>query len=205
MKSTNGGVSFGAPVRVGFYYDIPDCGTYQGGQDEFRACVPEQGSQQDLVFRAANYPSGAVDPTNANHVMVTYGSYINQDSNATTPGNGSTGCTPNGVDGDAFVQLYNGVKTPACANKILVSVSSNAGGTFSASGANPRTVAIVPQQAGQAHADQWFQWAGFAQNGKIVVSYYDRGYGSDITNADMDISLSSQVSSGSVLAFILCG
>jgi len=200
-KSTNGGVSFGAPVQVGYYYDLPDCGTYQGGQNEFRACIPEQGSQQDSVFRATNLPSGGVDPTNNSHVIVTYGSYINQDSNAKSAGNGSTGCTPNGVDQDAFVQLYNGVKTAACANKILVSASSNAAGSFSATGKDPRTVAIVPQSPAQAHTDQWFQWSGFAQNGKFVTSYYDRQYGSDITNAYMDITLSSQAASGSALTF----
>jgi hypothetical protein len=41
-KSTNGGASFGAPVKVGDYYDLPDCATYQGGQDAGRACVPEK-------------------------------------------------------------------------------------------------------------------------------------------------------------------
>jgi hypothetical protein len=185
-KSTNGGVSFGAPVQVGFYYDLPDCGTYQGGQDEFRACIPEQGAQQNSVFRAANYPSGAVDPTNNKRIAITYASYINQDSNA------STGCTPNGVDTDAFVQLYNGVKTAACANKILVSVSNNKGTSFSATGADPRKVTVVPQQAGQAHSDQFWQWSGFDNHGRIVVSYYDRQYGADITNASMDITLSTE-------------
>jgi hypothetical protein len=194
-KSTDGGNSFGAPVQVGAYYDLPDCGTYQGGQDEFRACVPEQGAQQDSVFRTANYPSGAVDPTNSSKVMVSYGSYINEHSNT------DTGCTPNGVDGDAFVQLYNGVKTGACANKILVSVSKDAGASFSATGANPRDVTLVSSGKGQAHADQWFQWAAFNQNGEFVVSYYDRGYGSDITNADMDVTLSVQEKGSDDLSF----
>jgi hypothetical protein len=185
-KSTDGGVSFGAPVQVGFYYDLPDCGTYQGGQDEFRACIPEQGAQQNSVFRAANYPSGAVDPTNNRRIAVTYGSYISRDSNA------STGCTPNGVDQDVFAQLYNGVKTAACANKILVSVSNNKGTSFSASGADPRNVTVVPQRAAQAHTDQFWQWSGFDNAGQIVVSYYDRQYGADITNASMDITLSTE-------------
>jgi hypothetical protein len=185
-KSTDGGVSFGEPVQVGFYYDLPDCGTYQGGQDEFRACIPEQGAQQNSVFRGVNYPSGAVDPTNNKRIAITYGSYINRDSNA------STACTPNGTDGDAFVQLYNGVKTGACANKILVSVSKNKGASFSATGADPRTVTVVPQRAAQAHTDQFWQWSGFDNAGQIVVSYYDRQYGADITNASMDITLSTE-------------
>ncbi len=194
-RSTNGGKSFSAPVQVGYYYDLPDCGAYQGGQDEFRACVPEQGSQQNSVFRATNYPSGGVDPTNAGRIVVTYGSYINKDSK------GTTGCRPNGVDPDAFTELYHGVKTPACANKILVSESTNGGTSFSATGADPRTVAVVPQQSSQAHADQWFQWLGFGGDGRVVVSYYDRQYGSDITNADNDITLSHQTGAASAMAF----
>src|SRR6185295_2131406 len=31
-KSTDGGQTFAAPVRVGFYYELPDCATYQNGQ-----------------------------------------------------------------------------------------------------------------------------------------------------------------------------
>ena len=199
-KSTNGGVSFSAPVRAGYYYDLPDCGTYQG-QNEFRACVPEQGSQSNSIFRATNYPSGAVDPTNANHVMVAYGSYINKDSNETTPGNGSTGCAPNGTDQDVFTQLYQGVKTAACANKILVSDSTNKAGSFSAGSNDPRTVAIVPQDAAQAHTDQWWQWSAFDKDGEYVVSYYDRQYGNDITNASNDFSLSAQQEGGGALNF----
>jgi hypothetical protein len=199
-KSTDGGLTFGAPVQVGFYYDLPDCSTYQG-QDEFRACVPEQGSQQHSIFRASNYPSGGADPANNDHVIITYGSYINQDSNETTSGNGSTGCAPNGTDPDVFAQLYSGVKTPACANKILVSESWNEGNSFSATGADPRTVAIVPQQAAQAHTDQWFQWFGFDKDGRAVTSYYDRQYGTDITDGSNDITLSSQVKGSSALNF----
>ncbi len=61
-KSTDGGATFSAPVLVGNFYDLPDCATYQGGQDLFRACVPEKGQSMNSVFRATNYPSGAVNP-----------------------------------------------------------------------------------------------------------------------------------------------
>jgi hypothetical protein len=57
-KSTDGGATFSAPVLVGSYYDLPDCATYQGGQDPGRACVPEHGSSMHSVFRATNYASG---------------------------------------------------------------------------------------------------------------------------------------------------
>ena len=65
------------------------------------------------------------------------------------------------------------------ANKILVSQSSNGGASFTNTLANSQDV--VPQSPNQVHADQWFQWAAFSNAGKLAVSYYDRGYGSDIT------------------------
>jgi hypothetical protein len=181
-KSTDGGASFGAPILVGYFYDLPDCATYQGGQNELRQCVPEHGSQQNSVFRATNYPSGAVDPTNSNHVAVTYGSFINQDSK-------SPGCTPNGIDPDVFVPLYNGVKA-GCNNKILVSESTNKGGSWTAGSADPRTVNMVTNSASQNGKDQWWQWSAFSNAGKIVATYYDRQYGSDNTNGNMDFSMS---------------
>ena len=184
-RSTDGGQTFSAPIQVGQYYDLPDCGTYQAGQDEGRSCVPEQGSQQDSVFRATNYPSGAVDPTNSSHIAVTYGSYISKDSTA-------PGCTPNGTDPDFFIPLYSGVKTGGCANKIMVSVSIDHGTSFDGTGTDPRTQNVVPQAPAQVHTDQWFQWSAFDNAGHVVASYYDRSYGTDITTGKMDITLSSQ-------------
>ena len=61
-RSTNGG-EIQRPVKVGDYYDLPECDTYQGaGADPGRACVPEKGAQTNSVFRATNYPSGAIEP-----------------------------------------------------------------------------------------------------------------------------------------------
>jgi hypothetical protein len=90
VRSANGGQSFSAPVKVGNYYDLPDCATYQGGQDAGVLCVPEKGSAQNSVFRATNYPSGGVSPANPRQVAVTFGSYINRNSDETN------GCVPQG-------------------------------------------------------------------------------------------------------------
>ena len=117
-KSTDGGQTFSAPVKVSNYYDLPNCDTYQGdGADPGRSCVPEKGSSTISVFRATNYPSGQVDPTNARRVTVAFGSYINKYSNE------RNGCTPTGFADDGN-PTYTGVKTPgACNNKILLGVS----------------------------------------------------------------------------------
>jgi hypothetical protein len=189
-KSTNGGASFGAPVRVANFYDLPDCATYQGGQDAGVACVPEKGGSRRSVFRAANYPSGAVNPAHPKEVVVTFGSYINRDSNA------RNGCVPEGFS-PFLLNRYKGVKTPgACNNKIVYSVSHNAGATFTGTVTDPRALPVVPQQPRQKRADQWFQWSAFSPSGKLAVSYYDRQYGNDETTGRSDITLSGSSGHG---------
>jgi hypothetical protein len=185
-KSTDGGATFSAPVKVTDYFDLPECDAYQGtGADPFRACVPEKGSSTVSVFRATNYASGAVNPKNANQVVVTVGSYINKDSNE------SNGCAPDSFDPDTGINLYTGVKTAgACNNKILVSVSNDGGSSFSGAAVDPRQEEIVNQDRGQATTDQFWQWAAFTKDGKFAVDYYDRQYGNDETTGASDFTLS---------------
>jgi hypothetical protein len=185
-KSTDGGHTFSAPVKVSDYYELPDCAAAQGGQDPFRACVPEKGTAQNSVFRASNYPSGGVNPANPSQVVVTVGSYINRDSNE------SNGCAPNGLNPATGGNLYTGTKTAgACNNKIMLSVSNNAGASFTGSSTHPRLLPVVNTAKGQATTDQWFQWATFTPSGTLAVSYYDRQYGSDEVTGNMDFSLST--------------
>src|SRR5712691_7092705 len=193
-KSTDGGSSFmSLPlVKVADFFDLPDCFTYQG-QDKFRACVPEKGSSKNSFFRAANYPSGAVNPVNASQIVVTFASYINIDSQETN------GCVPAGVSATTGLNLYTGVKTPgACNNKILLSVSSNGGLAFTGTTTDPRILPTVNQDPGQRFTDQWWQWIAFTKNGKLAVSYYDRQYGDDETTGSSDVSLAG---SGDLLRF----
>jgi hypothetical protein len=183
-KSTDGGATFGAPVLVGNYYDLPDCPTYQNGQDAGRACVPEKGSTANSYFRATNYPSGAVNPTNTQQVVVTFGSYINKDSNL------ANSCTPQGFS--AFGNpLYNGVKAlGSCNNKIILDVSSDGGATFVGTATDVRKLPVVTTAPGQT-TDQFWQWEAFTANGRLAVSYFDREWGSDETTGSSDISLST--------------
>jgi hypothetical protein len=183
-KSTDGGATFGAPVLVGDYNDLPDCADNQAGQDAGRECVPEKGSAVNSVFRATNYPSGGVDPANGS-VVITFGSYINADSNP------SNGCTPIGFSPNLNPD-YAGVKTVgACNNKILESTSSNGGASFQGTVTDPTTLTIVSSGGAQKLTDQWWQWAAFTPNGTLAVSYYDRQYGSDETTGQMDVTLST--------------
>jgi hypothetical protein len=185
-KSTDGGNTFVGPIKVTDYFDLPDCATYQAGQDFGRACVPEKAPTTRSIFRATNYPSGAVDPTNPAHVVVTVGSYINRHSNE------ANGCIPTGFNPSTGYNLFTGVKTPgACNNDIIVSTSTNGGLVFDGTTADPRVMPTATTDAGQATTDQWWQWFAFTTNGKQATSYYDRQYGDDEVTAYNDFSLSS--------------
>ena len=180
VKSTDGGSTFSAPVNVGDYYDLPDCQTYTGA-DAGRACVVNKGTAKTSVFRATNYPSGAVDPTNPNHVVVNFGSYLNANSNE------STGCSPNGFSSATGVNLFNGAGTTACNNQILRSDSWNGGASFNGTTTDPRAMPLAGTQ--RSTADEFWQWTGITANGTVVVGFYDRQYGSDNSSGATDYSV----------------
>jgi len=184
VKSTDGGVTFSAPIKVGDFFDLPDCATYQGGQDPGLQCMPEKGASMKSVFRASNYPSGGVNPKHPNQVVVSFGSYINSNSKE------SNGCVPQGFSGFGL-PLYDGVKTPgACNNKIVVSVSNDRGASFTGTSGNVRTLTVANQANNQRVTDQWFHWLAFTARGKLAITYYDRAYGDDETTGFSDISIS---------------
>jgi hypothetical protein len=183
VKSTDGGNTFSPPVKVADYFDLPDCFTYQG-QDFGRACVPEKGSTNSY-FRATNYPSGGVNPQKPGEIAVTFGSYINPNSNE------ANGCVPASFSPLTGQNRYTGVKTPgACNNDILISVSEDGGATFTGTTTDPRNLPSVTNNAKQRTTDQWWQWQDFTKDGKLAVSYYDRQYGTDETTGYSDVSLS---------------
>src|SRR6185312_9805307 len=95
-------------------------------------------------------------------------------------------CTPAGFSA-AGTNLFTGVKT-VCNNDILLSVSTNSGASFAST--EPRTQPVVTTATGQARSDQYFQGAAYTPNGALVVSYYDRQYGSDNNTGFSDITVS---------------
>jgi hypothetical protein len=183
-RSRDGGATFDAPVRVGYFYDLPDCATYQNGANPGRACVPEKGPSFNSIFRATNYAVGAVDPTTPNRVVVTYGSFISRNSNETT------GCVPAGFSATTGQNLYTGVKTVACGNDILLSISADSGASFTGTTTDPRRLPVVSSAAAQRTSDQFWQAAAFTPNGRLVVMYYDRQYGADDNTGFSDVSVS---------------
>jgi hypothetical protein len=184
-KSTDGGASFSAPVKVADYYELPDCDTYQGaGSDPFRSCVVEKGASHNSVFRASNYPVGGVDPSDPSRVVVTFGSYINRNSNE------SRGCTPDGFAADG-INIYTGVKDGGCNNDIVYSTSGDRGAHFTGGSTDPRQLPVITNSARQRTTDQYWQGAAFTPNGVLVASYYDRAYGSDNSTGFSDITVSA--------------
>jgi hypothetical protein len=183
--STDGGRTFSAPVRVGYFYELPDCATYQGGLDPGVNCIPEKGSTTNSIFRASNYPIGAVDPRHGNRVVITYGSYINRNSNE------SSGCRPAGFSATTALSLYDGVKDGGCNNDIVLSVSADGGLAFTGGSIDPRALPVATDAPGQRRSDQYFQGAAFSPGGRLAVSYYDRQYGSDEATGYSDVSVSA--------------
>ena len=189
VKSTDGGAHFSAPRLAARYYDLPDCVTYTG-DSAFRACVPTAPLSNVSVFRAANYPSAAADPTDPSKIYVSYGSYINPDSNASNPA-GAGRCVPQGLDSTTFLNLYQGVgDVNGCNNDILLSTSSDGGKSWSGA-VGPLSGATVVSNEGSRLADQWWQWAAVNSSGTLAVSYYDRKYGSDESNGNNDVTLAA--------------
>jgi hypothetical protein len=185
VKSTDGGNSFRHPVKATDYYDLPDCLTYTG-EDPFRACVPTAPLSGTSIFRATNYPSGAV--LGNGNVMVTFGSYINQHSNR-DKGN----CSPAGISPTTGLNLYNGVgEVNGCNDDILSSVSANGGASFTGTSAPVDTLPVVSdERPGGPLADQFWQWMAVSPSGRPVVSYYDRKYGGDQSSGYLDFTLAS--------------
>jgi hypothetical protein len=73
----------------------------------------------------------------------------------------------------------------------MLSVSNNAGASFSGSTVGPRLLPVVNTAPRQATTDQWWQWAEFTPGGTLAVSNYDRQYGSAEFTGNMDFSLST--------------
>jgi len=181
VKSTDGGASFSAPVKVSDWNDLPDCLTYTG-HDAFRACVVTAPLSDLSIFRATNYPSGVA--VSNNRIVVTFGSYINEHSNPTR-GN----CTPTGFSGTTGLNLYDGVgEANGCNNDIVVSVSTDGGASFTGTSTPVEQLPSISDERATL-ADQWWQWAALTPRGGVAVAYYDRKYGTDQQTGFMDITM----------------
>jgi hypothetical protein len=183
VKSTDGGASFGPPVKVSDFNDLPDCLTYTG-HDPGRSCVPTAPLSDRSIFRATNYPSAVA--TSNRRIVVTLGSYLNRHSN---PERGN--CSPAGFNPDTALPLYEGVgEVNGCNNDIVVSVSTDAGASFTGTTTPVWELPSVSDERGGHLADQWWQWAAHnPKTGRVAVAYYDRKYGNAQATGEFDITM----------------
>ena len=183
-KSTDGGNTFSAPVKVADYYDLPDCVTYQGA-DPGRACVPEKGEtlQLDLPGRQLSGRGGQPRATPAR-------SWSRSPRTSTATPRRATGACRRATTRTRSSRSTTGVKTPGACNNDIVDQPIDERAARRSPVARPTCARCRPTRAADNQTDQFWQWAAFNPSGQLAVSYYDRGYGSDETTGFSDISLS---------------
>ncbi len=183
VKSTDGGTTFGAPVKVADFYDLPDCATYTGF-DFGRSLRSDAAAVGTSIFRAANYPSGVALP--------------DQTRSRSTSGATSTRFQPQARQLLArrclvrtFLNLYTASGRPeGCNNDIVRSVSTNGGASFSGT-STPRMVA--PVGIGAESLDRpMVPVDGEDGFGPPMVSFYDRSYGDAESTGFMDFTLTGR-------------
>ena len=137
------------------------------------------------MFRAANYPLGGVDPTNRNRVVVTFGSYINRDSNE------SPRLHTDRVRRRRPQHLHRGENRWLQQRHPLQRLHQPAARRSPAPPSTRGSCRSSPTPTKQASTDQYWQGAAFAADGTLVASYYDRSYGTDNTTGYSDITVSA--------------
>ena len=164
-RSTDGGATFSSPIKVADFYDLPDCETYQNGNGGGSSCVPEKGATSNSFFRAAQYPTGAVNPRDDDEVIVTFGSYINRHSNE------ANGCVPTGFNKETLLPLYTGrqdrreLQQRHCREPV-----DGRGQEFHRPVTDVRRLPSARDD--DPRADQWWQWAEFDRRraaGRLVL------------------------------------
>ena len=177
VKSTDGGNTFGSPVKVSDYYELPDCATYTGF-DFGRACVPTQPLSGTSIFRAANYPSGVVGSDQRSR------SISGATSTRTPTRRSATAHRP-------VSPVRSSICTTASVTWAAATTTSSAACRRTAA---PRSrgrgsVSSLPSVAvSKPLTDQWFQWTALSSRG-VVVSFYDRSYGDAEATGFMDFTL----------------
>jgi len=168
VKSTDGGATFGAPVKVADYYDLPDCATYQAGQDAGRACVPEKPPRRNSISaRPTTHQAPSTRPIRIESWSrsVLHRPALQRNEIKTLHPAGFVASGNN---------VFTGVRLPARArNDILVSVSTKKRGCLVHWHDNrpPNSDQRRPRSA-QATADQWWQWSpspGAAKAGHFLL------------------------------------
>jgi hypothetical protein len=119
--------------------------------------------------------------------VVTLASYLNRHSN---PERGN--CSPAGFNPDTALPRYDGVgERNGCNNDIVVSVSTDAGASFTGTSTPVWELpSVSDERRGGQLADQFWQWAALnPRTGRVTVAYYDRKYGDSQQTGEFDITM----------------
>jgi len=167
VKSTDGGLTWTQPVKVGDDFagqpfSLP--GNEIDSCDLFRQCLPPNG------YRLGDFPSIGID-NNTGKLAVFWSDFRNGG--------------PCAVNNDFGAPL----PVEPCANHnndVFVSVSTDGGATWGP------TRDVTPQGT----AAQWQNWGDVGENGKLYVAYYDRQYGGCESTGCNDITLATSKNNG---------
>jgi hypothetical protein len=164
VKSTDGGLTWTAPVKIGddFQtqpYSIPGH-VLPNGCPDFRPCLPPNGYRAD----GNHFPSLGID-NNTGKLAAFWSDFRN--------------------GGPCAIDTSLGVPVPVepCAdhnNDVFVAISNDGGATWGPT-----------QQVTGGPAAQWQPWGDVGENGKLYVAYYDRRYGDCEASGCNDITLAS--------------
>ena len=76
-----------------------------------------------------------------------------------------------------------------CNNDIVISTSHDGGATFD--GTSTAVEDLPTVNADNPMSDQWFHWSTTTPDAGVVVSFYDRSYGTDESSGGMDFVMNS--------------
>ena len=145
VKSTDGGVTFGAPVQVAQVED--------GGHDMPYSVIGRQTIWGHQI-RWASFGNLAIDPTDPQHMVAIWSDRGTPNPNAT---NGCYYLLPRNPDND-YDPCGAG---PGAVVSIYMAESTDGGASW-----GPRTLVSNPDGV-----HQWFGWAGFKSDGTLVVAF----------------------------------
>ena len=183
-RSADGGASFSAPVKVGDFYDLPDCATYQGGADAWQRLRAGKGQHGGFDLPRRQLPLRCGRPPPPGHhrgdLRLLHQPQLHRGERL-RPGRGKPS--------DPAEPVHRREDTGRLPQRDRAVVVFQRRGQFTGTSQDVRSLPVAESTAAQRHTDQYFHGMAFNSSGKLVVGAYDRSYGTDETTGFSDISV----------------